>query len=272
MKIFKLLIALIFITGLFSSCDKVEAPYKEEVVKPVTEKTVLLEDFTGATCPNCTMAHEVAHELVETYGEENLILVAVHAGNFAVPVPVHFPYDFRTDAGTAYNNYFAPTGYPYGTVNRTNTGGDYILDRDDWGTEIAKELLEEAVVGINISTTLENSKISGDIEIEFLTDISQATSLQIWVIEDSIIQPQIVSGEGRDPNYVHSHVLRGAINGDWGEALPANAYSAGNTETISFSNFPMGADWVAKQSSVVAFVYENETKKVLQAAKVHLVE
>lgn len=275
MKIFNILIAFAIISFSFISCDKIEAPYKEEIVKPVTEKKVLLEDFTGQKCVNCPAAHEIAYELQQAYGEENLITVSIHAGFFSTPSPTPpFDYDFRTEAGSEYNTFFGAQNYPTGAIDRVAEGGLFLVDKDGWGTKVAQQFQETAQIGIEITTNLQGNQVSGDIKIDFVNNIDFGASLQIWIIEDSIVKPQVAPGVegGYIPDYVHNHVLRGAINGNWGQVLPASTYATDDSETISFSNYTLGSDWVADQLYIVAYVYNTETKQVIQVDKKKIVE
>lgn len=273
MRILKILFAIVFIAGTISSCDKVEAPYKEEIEKPDTQQKVLLEDFTGHKCVYCPAAQVVAQELAESYGEDKLIVVAIHAGFLASPTPGStFEYDFTTEAGTEYYNFFSIGNLPNGMVNRVNTDGDYVLPSGDWGTNVASEFLVEPQLDIAIDAEIAGSKLSGDITLDFITNMDQESNLLIWVLEDSIVKPQTLPEIGVVEDYIHNHVLRGSVNGSWGEALPSTSYTEGASETISFSNFQLGDDWVAKNLSIVAFVYNNETKKVIQVNKLHLHE
>jgi thiol-disulfide isomerase/thioredoxin len=269
-----ILISLI-ISIAFIACDKVDEPYKEDVVKPETNKKVLLEDYTGHYCPNCPAAHDISNELLDIY-EENLIVVVIHAGEFfAGPKPPDYSYDFRTPAGEEYlTNFIGTAGFPIGMTDRINEGGNYLVDKDDWGTKVNQLLKEEAQISIGITTDLQSTKVSGEISIEFLSNITKQTSVQIWITEDTIIKPQKVpaSQGGIIEDYVHNHVLRGAINGTWGEELPSATYSEGDKETISFTNYQLGDDWVAKQLAVIAFVYDNESKKVIQVEKKKIIE
>ncbi len=270
MKILNIIVALAFGASLFLSCDKIDGPYKEEITKPVTTKKVLLEDFTGQRCVNCPAAHDLAHELQNAYGVDTLIIVAIHAGFFATPVNAPFDYDFTTLAGNSYETTFEVQSYPSGMVDRVKTGDSYLLDKDAWSTKVAAQFEEAPSVGIEITAQTANNKISGTINLSFIQDIPAQSYLQIWITEDSIVKPQVIPG-GQDPEYVHMHVLRGAVNGDWGQALAAT-YQADNTDEITFSNFEIGADWNMNNLSVVAFVYDEATKKVLQVDKKKIVE
>lgn len=271
MKIRNMIWSLMLLSFIFTSCDKIDAPFTEEVVKPTTNKKVLLEDYTGQRCVNCPAAHEIAHQLQDAFGEENLIVVAVHAGFFADPVSAPFDYDFRTTAGTEYESYFSVQTYPTGMVDRVNTGGNYLIDKDGWSTQIAQQFEESALINIEIDNSLSGNSLSGEINLEFIDELSTQAQLQIWIIEDNIVKPQVIPG-GLDEEYVQMHVLRGAINGSWGQALPATTYSAESTESISFSNFQLGDDWVPENLSLVAFVYDQESKKVIQVEKKKILE
>jgi thiol-disulfide isomerase/thioredoxin len=270
MKILNIIFALAFGASLFLSCDKIEGPYKEEIEKPVTAKKVLLEDFTGQRCVNCPAAHDLAHDLQDAYGVDTLIIVAIHAGFFATPVNAPFNYDFRTIAGNAYETTFEVQSYPSGMVDRVKTGDSYLIDKDAWSTSVAAQFEEAPSVGIEITAQAANNKISGTINLSFVQAMAAQTFLQIWITEDSIVKPQVIPG-GYNPEYVHMHVLRGAVNGDWGQALDAS-YQIDDTKEIAFSNFEIGTDWNMKNLSIVAIVYDDATKKVLQVDKKKIVE
>ncbi|NPD47720.1 MULTISPECIES: Omp28 family outer membrane lipoprotein [unclassified Lentimicrobium] len=270
MKVLKIFLALTIIGFSFAACDKIEAPYTQEVEKPVGNKKVLLEDFTGQKCVNCPLAHEIAHTLQDTsnYGEK-LIVVAIHAGFFATPSAAPFDYDFRTEAGDIYESYFSVQTYPTGMVNRVNTDGNYLIDKDGWATEVAKQFEETSLVNIEITPSLNGNKLSGEVNLDFIEGFASQGNVQIWITEDSIIKPQVVPG-GMEEDYVHMHVLRGAINGNWGEALPSASYNSGDNESISFSNFQLGDDWVTDKLSLVVYLYEQESKKVIQVEEIKI--
>ncbi len=276
MKIFNILIVFTIIGFSIASCDKIEAPYKEGNEKPVDTsatyvKKVLLEDLTGHKCVNCPSAHAIAHELQDIYGEENLIVVAVHAGWFSSPGNAPYDYDFQTEAGTEYANTFGAQSYPIGMVDRVNDGGNYLLDKDKWGTISSQQFDEDVQVGIEISCNLQAEKLSGEINLEFISDYNSVTNIQIWIIEDHIIKTQLTP-DGDDEAYEHNHVLRGAVNGTWGESLPQATYTSGATETINFSDYQLGNDWVDTELSIIAFVYDFESKRVIQVEQKKIIE
>ncbi len=269
MKISNIIIAALLISFSFMACDKVEAPYKEEKEIKVNRK-VLLEDFTGHKCVNCPNAHDIAHDLQELYGEDNLIVIATHAGFFSTPSPGDFAYDFRTEAGTEWADYYGIQNYPSGLVDRVEYGGSPILDKDQWGAKVDEEFKKEAAVKIEIESSLSDRKLGGDITLTFAKDLGAQAKIQILITEDNIVKPQVIPG-GQDDNYVHMHVMRSTVNGSWGENLGSATYQKGDTETISFSDFSLGEDWVSEELTLIAFVYDEESGEVLQVEKKQLI-
>ena len=124
MKIIRITSLVLLTATMTVSCDKMEQPYistaavVDTAACPVPDfpaitvhkKRVLLEDYTGHTCPNCPTAGKLARDLKDQYPDQ-LIVMAVHAGWFARTYPESgvaqlFDYDFRTSAGTEWDAFF----------------------------------------------------------------------------------------------------------------------------------------------------------------------
>ena len=41
--------------------------------------------------------------------------------------------------------------------------------------------------------------------------------LQLWIVEDDITAFQMMPDGTRNDNYIHQHVFRATVNGEWGE-------------------------------------------------------
>ncbi len=272
MKIYKnITIGIVFalsISLLISACDKIDM---KDVHKEVTfngsNQKVLIEEFTGHHCPNCPKAHKKIHELIEAYGDTNVFAVAIHAGSFATPSSAPFDYDFRTDVGNTYFNEFQPQGFPTGMVNRTMKDNNILQDVNSWDGLLGS--IRERIAPMNIEVKVDEvgkqNTISGKVNLSFIKDFQEKAKLQIIVTEDSIIKAQEVAEKGGVvEDYVHMHVLRGAVNGNWGEALPNDSYAANETATISFNNYALGDDWAPKNLMILAYLYNADTKEVIQ--------
>ena len=254
MKIKKITILTIVAASLFA-CDTIDENERYVQLETIEAKrNVLLEEFTGQNCPNCPTAHETAAKLKELY-REALITVSIHAGPFAFAEgSKSFP-TFKTPEGDTYADAWGITTYPAGVINRTSGDTSY----PDWATIVRDEIQKDAELDIELTASLnaDKTEISITTELKPLNDIEG--SLQLWITESNINAVQQNGGK-LDANYNHHHVLRAAVNGQWGEAvtIPSN--------TVHYID--VRDNWNIDNLSVVAFVYNN-TDGVLQAAEHH---
>jgi len=270
----------IMILIFFYSCDKINEPYLPLPAKEWYGKRALLEDYTGHFCPNCPDAAEKAALVDSIYGDK-VIIVAVHSNDyFSKPRP-NLPEDFRTEAGTAWYNFFgiATAGLPNGMVNRANFPQNaHIVYHDLWPSKVAYTLsqIPEIEIEINSKYDTTNQKLTGTVTTKFLKTIKKKLMIQLLITEDSIIAPQQNHNE-IVANYVHRHMLRDVVNGIWGQQL-TNGISANTVDseiTYNFNytlkqNFPPdtpGINW--RNASLVVFVYDSENYEILQANQVH---
>ncbi len=287
----KILFIAFGIATLFSSCDVLEGPFDEKVAIDTTagpKRKILLEDFTGHTCGNCPCAALEALKL-DTLFEGRIIIVASHVGFFAEPYAngTKFRTDFRTPAGTEINDYFHidDQGLPQGMVNRTIYDNARILSTTAWSSAVSPfvtdtTISKHPVASITLNATYNAASRTANIDVnsKYLSEGNSNHQLVVYVVEDSIVNWQkfYASCQGADkdvPDYVHRHVLRGAINSTWGDAL----YSSGTTIPIGTSinksyTKVLDNSWDEKHIYFVAFIQDNLTKEVLQVEEVKLIE
>lgn len=283
------IIGILFIVNLLvASCDKIEEPYANPIGgggedtnnTEVPKRVILLEDYTGHTCVNCPWAAETAHGLKQVYGEQ-LVVMAVHAGFFAMPLG-EFTMDFRTEEGTALDQYFgiSAVGNPNGMVNRIEIAGSRILGPDSWGSQVASLVEVPPVAFINLDVEYDdgNTAMDATVTTTFLSEFDTALKLCVYITEDSIQAPQKNNNEEIGPtpvieDYYHNHVLRGSINGTWGELLNTSGTVQVDDEFVNtYSSYTLDPEWNPDQCSIIAFVYNDETKEILQAAEQKVVE
>ncbi len=223
--------------------------------KPTTvTKNVLLEDFTGQRCSNCPTGTEVIEQLLEAYGER-LIAVGIHGG------PLGFKgtstvLGLATDLGDTYYNYWKLEYQPVGLIDRHGA-----VNYTDWITAVRTEMALTSGIKMTLDATLKDGQIAISVTEECLGS-NYSGKLQVWVLEDGITALQTMPDGKNNREYVHNHVLRTAVNGDWGEDFQA---TSGETKTQSMVQTADPA-WNSANLSVVAFVYNDNG--VEQAAKV----
>ncbi len=265
---FHLYSTIIVAIFLFASCDYISPPYTQDVATVVTKKKVLLEDYTGHTCPNCPAAAKVADTIARYLYKDQVVVMAIHCGPFATVYPGAFYYDFKTTEGTEIDNYFglSTSGLPKGMINRAGYPNlTHKKTPSSWINDVYTELLKPVTAEISITNIYNqaNNSVTSTVNSKFLGDLSGKYYLVVNYVEDSIIQPQSTIGNGVISDYVHMHVLRGSFNGSWGEQIALDPIK--DQESSKQYSTTLKSDAVAKNCRVIAYIYNFDTKEVIQA-------
>lgn len=274
--------SIVVLALLFSACDKIDAPYGTSggggpIGGDTVVQNVLIEDFTGHTCQACPNAHREAARLRTFFGKERVIVLAVHSDFWADPYPSgapYFTYDFRNATSTQIATDFNVIGQPYpkGMVQRMlnpGTNDQLVLDWAGWENKVNDWLNEVATAGIEITPSYNSgtNKITADVELKVVSDLTDPVSLAVYFSEDSIIQWQ-KDGGNNVQNYVHNHVLRGSLNGTYGEDL--GVLSAGDIISKTYEDFLTPNDANPAHIYLVAVLSNNLTKEIIQVEEVKL--
>ena len=156
-------------------------------------------------------------------------------------------------------------------VNRILDAGAHWLEKGLWEGKIAAEIAKPVEVKIDIATTYNeaNRSLSVSVDNEFLVEGSTNENLLVYLIEDGIISPQDSLGE-EVTNYKHRNMLRATLNTVWGENLSTSVIATGTKITKNYTYaIPAAINNIAinvDNCSIVAFVHNNDTKVVRQAA------
>lgn len=184
----------------------------------VTNKNVVLEEYTGVNCGYCPDGHKRAAQLAAAH-PGRVFLINVHAGSYANNT-------YTTQFGNALANQTGLDGYPSGTVNRhVFSGTNTALDRGQWASKANIILGQTSPVNIAARGTLDWTTRQLNITVQlYYTSASTATNkLNIAITQNNVIGNQ--SGSSLNPDqivgsqYRHMHMLRHLITGQWGEDI-----------------------------------------------------
>jgi len=239
-----------------AACDNVEPKDRATyVAPPPVSRAVLIQDFTGQRCVNCPKATEEIHSLQEEFGDTTVIAVAIHSGPFGKTVKGE-PTPLYTSTGDEYFNYWGLESQPIGVIDYL-----YAVEYTDWGAGIRYELQQESPISLTVENTYDEatSSVSIDVQVIGLDASGVSGKVQVWLLEDSIIDYQLMPDGSTDEHYVHNHVFRTSVNDAWGDNLSVDY---GEVKTVTYSQ-QLDAAWVPRQCSIVAFMYdENGVKQV----------
>ncbi len=274
-SLFVLLIALSFVA--FLGCDEINPPYEKGAVIGPTDTSgygqkVLIEELTGHTCRNCPDGHKVSAQLKGLYGE-NVITMAVHAGGFA-EVTGQYPEDFNTPAGTQLKNLFNVSSYPAGIINRQKIDGNFVRSSTAWSADVSTALNQTAPFKIVLTKTFDAASgglsLTATIQTKSVVTTKTPVNLAIYVVEDSIVAPQLDKTLGRIPDYLHRDVLRDSPNGAFGVPISSSMNFASGTKIVKNLNYSFaGKTWDLSHCKIIACVCLGDPEyTILQVAEI----
>ncbi len=266
-KLFYIFIAALTLT----SCDVISEGDRVIPVEVILgERRVLLEEFTGFRCVNCPTAAEIAHNLIDMYGE-HVVVVGLHPDGteWTRPATSDSYVDLRSEVATAYYQAFGtPQAFPIGMIDRTSFNGSVLQNTPTWMTCVNQQLVIDPLMNMTMTATSDvaNRSVELVITATLEEEFSGAVNLQLLLLESGIVGYQ-VTPTGGNPNYVHNHVAREAINGTWGQKVSLPAVG----ETVDFTfTYEVPEEYVYENCSVVAFLYKDDNREVIQAYEVEL--
>jgi len=292
--------AIAAVMFFFSGCDIIDHPiipvltgFRSDLYE-IPEFTpnqdnglhILLEEFTGHNCGNCPGATRWINE----YAADKpwVHIMGVHAGGLAEPT-VDYPFDLTTSTG---NNYFAQMGADFNPIARINRMPDptAFKFRAQWVPEIESQLANftppikcqvkaEIFPSSNPVNGTNNDHLNIFAHFEGIANFTGQVKFTIYVMENNIIGHQLnyTAPNGDDnyptnasiPDYPHKHVLRLAVNGDWGTNL-TDALSPSYSEIKPFTVIPDPA-WNLEELEIVVIATDGATGQILNVCSAHAV-
>lgn len=267
MKLRKLIynVSLCAVGVMFTACSDIAEDERFIYVEPAeVAKRVLIEDFTGQRCVNCVTGAATIEQIMETYGEENVIAVGLYGGALGSEPLGGPPYPLTIEESEWYYAHWGIEGspQPMAMIDR----GAIISNIADWPAAVRDRIQMQAPVLLEASCNYDAA--SRQVEITVYADGVSAISgqLQVWLTEDGIVSKQSIPGQREmDEDYVHNHVFRATVNAPMGDAVTVGV---GERVTHTFT-YTLKEDWVADNMSVVTFIYDDSG--VLQAAKAPII-
>lgn len=223
-------------------------------------RTAVLEEFTGIYCVFCPDGHRIAQELYDTYPGK-FIAINIHTGGYANPQKASDP-DFRTQWGEAIASISGLTGYPAGQVNRElfNGASALAMGRGSWAG-VTQQVLNSGNSPVNVAVrnTFDQAanKVTIEVEMYYTGNAGENNKLNVAILENGVVGYQT---GGEDPNnYVHNHILRDLVTGQWGETITETTSGSYVKKTYEYT-FPDGI--IAANCDVVAFVTQNDNRYI----------
>lgn len=262
-----ILLTTLGLTSLFlGACDNIDENDRyygvEKPAPPVQNvpKNLLIMEFTGNRCVNCPLGAQTIHNIQTNNPEYEIITVGLHpAGGGPNTQPIGTQ-DFRTAEAEVMFQYYKPSGFPCAVFN----GGVKSTTINTWPTLAVDYFGEEADMSIDIENIYDDStrEVTVNYKVNMTNDVVSNLSVMVWIMENNIVGYQLDGGELLS-DYVHNHVLRDSLNGDWGTQLPNPLYNGDVIEGTA--SMTLNEAWVAENCQILVYVFQTDSKLVEQS-------
>ena len=190
------------------------------------KKRVLIEDYTGTWCGNCTRVSHAISQVVEQ--TDKVVTVAIHNGND--------PYHFQGIAPL--KNLILPNSPLALPVSRLNRLKVWTFPEPTNAQEALNLTGNNSGLGLAMNSTVETATINLEVKIKFALNYSNL-KLVVYLLEDGLIYSQrnyttYYNNVNPILNYVHNHVLRVSMTNILGDVI-AESTTAGNSISKLFS-------------------------------------
>jgi hypothetical protein len=253
-KILSILIVVCFSTALFAQTIVSTTP---------SNKNVILEEFTGKSCPWCPDGHKTAQQIMAN-NPERAWAINIHQGGFATGTP-----NYTTVWGNALAAQYGVNSYPAATVSR---GATWSSNRSQWVSWANAILAQSSCLNVAAKGTLDwtTRKLNLLVEIYYTGNAGQSTNkLNVAMLQNEILGPQSDQSPSLNPDmwvngqYRHMHMLRDFITGQWGEDVTPT--TAGTFKSFIFE-YEISIDFnniYVNLSNVEFLVYVAEDHKTI---------
>lgn len=241
---------LLGVSTLLCACSNIEPEDRLLEVPPLAEsliqRNILIEDFTGQNCPNCPTATEVIEQMEHNYGE-HVVSVGIHSGGLGKGTPLY------TEFGQYCFELLGDAQLPQPVVRVGRTaemliGGPAV--QNGLHTLVRRELQRTTPISITGSVTTENTDLY-KLRLQVCSREDMEATLQVWVVEDSVVSTQSMPDGSKERRYNHMSVLRASLTPNEGTPLSLSALQSEET-TLELSL--AGQRWKAEHLALIAIV------------------
>ncbi|MES2557023.1 MAG: Omp28-related outer membrane protein [Bacteroidota bacterium] len=260
-----------------------------------TLRNVVIEDFTGHQCVNCPDQTANMEQLIAT-NPSRIYGVAIHSGPIGITgfqvVNALFPNQLYCDEGLDIGIFFGSIpgsnflGNPKFCVNRVKASDQFMSAA---GSAIANKTSNclSSTLQVNIQATSNYFASTRGLFLHTEVDkldqsITSDLGIVVYVIEDSLIGPQIVDTDedpdggagpnGTDPDgthntYIHREIMRGCIDGRaFGRTLTDDYLGSNDKYYVNYS-YKIPDELEPENMHLVIYVYDKTTMEIYQVIK-----
>jgi len=194
----------------------VDTTYVLSSVPAAQAHNVLIEEFTGQSCPNCPQGHVILTGIEGSNAPGRVNVIGLYMTDFAQTVPLAgSKYDFRDTSATMIGNaiYGSVGGIPVAGIDRgyNVSNATYQEYRSAWTSLTNTHLTIADSVNVDVTSTFNPDSTATIVAtVTYLYPMSTSQSLNIAITEDGMVDLQEdVSSD--DTAYLFTNVFRAFV-------------------------------------------------------------
>jgi hypothetical protein len=253
---------------------KTAVPFKTEAYARANGKNrvALVELFTGAYCPPCVAADVAFDAALQTYKPQDVVLVQYH---LHIPAPDRLTNEDTEKRSKYYPLQGVPSTYVSGGKD-LGMGGSKEMGKGSYSrlmNAVKEPLDKDAGANIKLSADQKGDDIIIKAEVADLKEAGEETKLRLVLVEEMVRYP------GGNGQRFHHHVVRAMPGGADGMALKTG--SEKQEVKVNVAELKKSLEEADKKGrfmdqehpfdlkhfKVIAFVQNDKSKEVLQAAQ-----
>lgn len=267
----------------------VDTTYVINDIPQAQAKKYLIEELSGVQCANCPAGMDKLTNInKEGAFKDKLVIASIHVGTFAWFLEGKSTQDLVVSGSEQLLDLVlgGDPGKPCSAFDRLDFKKDkkfLMINPGLWPNYMtnANDTANTTPVNIDVKSTFNEAEnaYAINVKVTYTAAVDGSQSLNVYLVEDDIIDAMVYSASNIDLNYNFKHVLRAYITPPTGKVIlnelatkeKGRVYEYNTSFKIDENN-KQQAMWKADNMKIIAFVNQNEqySKRVFQVQEVNL--
>lgn len=246
-------------------------------VEAVSAKKIVVEEFTGASCPNCPDARTML-ATIEAANPNKIIPIELHPHEIPQGRKIEgkSKYDFtNTFVSDIIAQYYQGIGsIPIAGIDRYSYNNSRLINRADWANIIATRIAQIPPVNIKLTNQYDDGKREGNLKVHvaYTKTLTGKQFISLAIVESDIVDAQEYPSY-IDDNYNFKHVFRKIVTPAGGTSF-LDSLTSKTAGRVFQTNFKYAIDpsWNPANCKLILMVHNNQadSKEILQAEEIEV--
>ena len=253
-----------------------DSSYVESTIPAADPKRILIEEFSGQSCSNCPNGHVAIEQIKTSNSRVSATTIHFIDNTFPQSLPIA-PFDFRTESGTLISKDLdgvGTTGIPAARIDRVMFSGAYTQSTpSSWVTYVNQEMTKSSSVNMEMISIWDDAikQDSIALKVHFTSNNTDTLALNLYLVEDGIVAPQLLPSGSTKTDYVHNNIFRGVVHSSAIKIIGTKV--AGNVKLYQLRTKAIDVTkWNIDNMKVIAFIYKENagSHEVVQVTETKL--